>query len=87
MSFTTDLAGHRLVIDVPASMGGKGRGPTPPELFVPSLGSCVAAYVAAYCRTAGLDARELTVDVSYAKADDPTRLVDLTVTVNLPHAE
>jgi uncharacterized OsmC-like protein len=34
-----------------------------------------------------MDARELTVDVSYAKADDPTRLVDLTITVNLPHAD
>jgi uncharacterized OsmC-like protein len=87
MSFTIELAGHRLVIDVPASMGGQGRGPTPPELFVASFGSCVAAYVAAYCQTAGLDARELTVDVSYARAETPTRLVDLTITVNLPHAD
>jgi uncharacterized OsmC-like protein len=87
MSFTTDLGRHRLVIDVPDSMGGKGRGPTPPELFVASLGSCVAAYVAAYCERTGLDARDLAVDVSYAKAEDPTRLVDLTITVNLPHAD
>jgi putative redox protein len=87
ISFAADLSGHRLVIDVPASMGGKGRGPTPPELFVTSLGSCVAAYVAAYCQTAGLDSRDLSVDVSYAKAVDPTRLVDLSITVNLPHAD
>lgn len=30
MSFTTDLGRHALVIDVPAGMGGKDRGPTPP---------------------------------------------------------
>lgn len=87
MTFATDIGDRRLIIDVPAGMGGKGRGPTPPELFVASLGSCVAAYVAAYCQTAGLEARELSVDVSYAKAEDPTRLVDLTITVNLPHAD
>jgi uncharacterized OsmC-like protein len=40
MSFETTLGNHRLLIDVPASMGGKDRGPTPPELFVASLGSC-----------------------------------------------
>lgn len=87
MSFETRTDGHTLVIDVPAGMGGKGRGPTPPELFVASLGSCVAAYVAAYCERTGPDARELAVDVSFAKAEDPTRLIDLSITVRLPHAE
>jgi uncharacterized OsmC-like protein len=87
MGFAAEAGGHRLVIDVPAGMGGKGRGPTPPDLFVVSLGSCVAAYVAAYCERHGLDTTGLAVDVSYTKVDDPTRLADLAVTVRLPHAE
>jgi uncharacterized OsmC-like protein len=86
MAFETLLGRHRLLIDVPAAMGGKDRAPTPPELFVASLGSCVAAFVASYCQRAGLDNRELTVEVSYDKAADPTRLVGLTVTIRLPHA-
>jgi uncharacterized OsmC-like protein len=86
MAFETMLGRHRLLIDVPAAMGGKDRAPTPPELFVASLGSCVAAFVASYCQRVGLDSRELTVEVSYDKAEEPTRLVGLTVTIRLPHA-
>ena len=87
MSFETTLGTHHLLVDVPGTMGGRDRGPTPPELFVASLGSCVAAFVASYCERAGLDARDLTVDVDFDKAEDPTRLVGLKVRIKLPHAE
>lgn len=36
MSFETTLGNHRLTIDVPEGMGGRDRGPTPPELFIAS---------------------------------------------------
>ncbi len=79
---------HRVVVDVPVSSGGKDRGPTPQELFVASLGSCVAAFVASYCDRAGLDARDLSVDVSFEQAhEEPTSLEDLEVVIKLPHAE
>ena len=76
------------MIDVPPSMGGRDRGPTPPKLLVASLGSCVAAFVASYCERTGLDTHDMTVDVTDAtfdKAEEPTRLTDLRVIVNLPH--
>lgn len=87
MLFETGLGNHALQIDVPADMGGSDRGPTPPEIFVASLGSCVAALVANYCNKAGLSTDDMTVDVTYEKASDPTRLVDLKVLVDLPHAD
>lgn len=87
MLFETQLGNHRLEIDVPATMGGKDRGPQPPELFVASLGSCVAALVANYCNKAGLSTEGLTVDVMYEKASDPTRLADVKVNVDLPQAD
>ena len=87
MLFETQLGNHRLEIDVPDSMGGKDRGPQPPELFVASLGSCVAALVANYCNKAGLSTEGLTVDVMYEKASDPTRLADVKVNVDLPQAD
>lgn len=86
-TFVSEVGEHRILIDVPASMGGSDRGPTPPDLFVASLGSCVAAFVAAYCDRTGLDATGLAVNVDYDKADDPTRLVNLRITIRLPHAE
>jgi uncharacterized OsmC-like protein len=78
---------HRLLVDAPPGLGGKGRGPTSSELFVASLGTCVAAFVGAYCDRAGLDTTDLTVDVTFDQQDDPTCLVDIEVVVNLPHAD
>lgn len=87
MLFETQLGNHLLEIDVPASMGGKDRGPQPPEIFVASLGGCVAALVGNYCNNSGLSTQDLTVDVIYEKAADPTRLIDVEVKIKLPHAD
>lgn len=87
MLFESKLGNHSVIIDVPAGMGGSDRGPTPPELFVASLGSCVGAFIAQYCGRAGIDARDMTVDVSFDKADEPVRLVNLKVRVELPHGQ
>lgn len=78
---------HRVIVDVRPNMGGKGRGPTSTELFVASLGSCVAGFVAGYCSNAGLDATGLRVDVNYERSDEPTYLNDLEVVINLPNAD
>lgn len=86
-SFEAVLGEHRLVIDVPEAMGGSGRGPTSVELFVASLGSCVAAFVRDYCGRVGMDAEDLSVDVTFEQAEEPTRLIDLEVAINLPNAE
>ena len=87
MLFETTVGSHKIQIDVPPAMGGKGRGPTPPEFFVASLGSCVAAFVANYCNQAGIDSSGLSVDVTFDKAEDPTRLVNVQVQVNLPNGK
>lgn len=87
MLFESKLGNHTVRVDVPASMGGKDRGPTPPELFIASLGSCVGAFVADYCGRAGVDTRDMTVDVTFDKVDNPTRLVNLKVKVNLPNGD
>lgn len=86
MLFQTQIGSHSLLTDVPAPMGGKDRAPTPPELFIASLGTCVGALVVQYCTRNGLDTTDLTVDVNFSKADQPTRLKDITVTINMPHA-
>jgi uncharacterized OsmC-like protein len=47
----------------------------------------VGAFIAQYCHRAGIDARDMTVDVSFDKADEPVRLVNLKVRVELPHGQ
>lgn len=87
MLFETEVGGQHIVTDVTPPMGGKGRAPTPPDLFVVSLGACVAAFVAHYCEQQGIDTRELTVETAYEKTDKPAFLTDFRVDVRLPHAE
>ena len=87
MLFESQIGKHTVTIDVPDSMGGSDRGPIPPQIFVASLGSCVGAFVAQYCENNGIDDTDMTVDVTFDKAEDPTRLVNLKATVNLPHGE
>ncbi|MBN1286661.1 MAG: OsmC family protein [Anaerolineae bacterium] len=88
MLFQTQINGHHAILaDVPAALGGKDRAPTPPEYFVISMGTCVAAMVANYCNTHDIDATDMTVDVNFEKADKPTRLTDLKIKVVLPHAD
>lgn len=85
MLFESKMGNHSLVIDVPASMGGLDRGPTPPQVFVASLGSCIGAFVAEYCERNHIDTTGLTVDLNYEKAANPTRLINLKATVHLPN--
>ena len=85
MLFETQLGNHTIQIDVPGVMGGSDRGPTPPELFVASLGSCVGAFVASYCSKAEINMEGMNVVVSFDKANNPTRLTNLQVKVNMPN--
>jgi putative redox protein len=87
MLFETKIGQHSLIIDVPDSMGGSDRGPTPPQIFISSLGSCIAAFVANYCEQAGVDTSDMTVDVSFDKVEDPTRLTNIKIDVNVPHGD
>jgi putative redox protein len=38
------IRGHELIVDQPRDAGGEDAGPTPADLFVASLASCVAHY-------------------------------------------
>jgi uncharacterized OsmC-like protein len=87
MLFESKLGNHNVVIDVPYAMGGGDRGPTPPQLFIASLGSCVGAFVANYCEPKGINTSDMTIDISFDKVENPTRLVNLKVAVNLPYGE
>ena len=87
MLFESAIGKHKLTIDVPPPMGGTDRGPLPPDLFVASLGSCIGAFVAQYCRNNNIDESGMTVDMTYEKATEPTRLINLKATVRLPNGD
>ncbi|MBK8988506.1 MAG: OsmC family protein [Chloroflexi bacterium] len=84
MVFETIIGNHKLLIDVPKEMGGQDRGPQPPQLFIASIGSCVAALIAEYCANHDSDASGMRVDVSFDKEGNPTRLTNIQVKVFMP---
>jgi putative redox protein len=86
MLFESTIGEHTIAIDVPDGMGGKNRGPMPPQLFIASIGSCVAALVTEYCEHHNIDATGLTVDIEFEKISNPTRLTNIRSIVTLPNA-
>jgi putative redox protein len=46
--YEVTLRGHRVTVDQPAALGGDDGAPTPTELFVASLATCVAFYAGRY---------------------------------------
>lgn len=86
MLFEASDGSNTIRIDVPTGMGGKGRGFMPPQLFIVSLGACVAALITEYCESHNIDATGLEVDVNYDKAENPSRLENIKTVVKLPNA-
>lgn len=82
--FAIDVRGHRVLVDQPAEAGGQDSAPTPTELFVASLASCVAFYARRYLRRHGLATEGLAVDADFVLGTGPARVSDIDVRITLP---
>lgn len=82
--FAIDIRDHRVVVDQPPDIGGDDLGPTPTELFVASLASCVAFYARRYLRRHRLDPAGLTVETAYRMATRPARVAAVTMRIVVP---
>ena len=79
------VRGHRIVVDQPLDAGGADTAPTPTELFVASLASCVAFYAGRYLTRHGIDRTGLTVSASFEMASDrPARVRSVAISVKVP---
>lgn len=87
MLFEAKMGKYQVEIDVPEEMRGKDRAALPPQLFIASLGSCIAAFVANYCNNVNLDPSGLTVTVTYDKLQDPVRVGNMKALVKVPNAD
>lgn len=82
--FGIAIRDHVLTVDQPTSVGGDDLGPTPTELFVASLASCVGFYARRYLRRHHLDATGLTVQTRYRLAAKPARVSDVDLRIEVP---
>jgi uncharacterized OsmC-like protein len=82
--FLVRIRDHELVTDQPAESGGGDVGPTPTELFVASLVSCVGFYAERYLRRHDLPSEGLRVTGWFTMADTPARVDAVRIAVELP---
>ncbi|WP_232075292.1 OsmC family protein [Phytohabitans suffuscus] len=84
-SYEVKVRNHRVVVDQPSGLGGQDTAPTPTELFVASLATCVAFYAGRYLTRHGLSRDGLSVSVEYQMATDrPARVAAVRLTVYAP---
>lgn len=83
--FDVGIRDHVVVVDQPVADGGTDAGPTPTELFVAGLASCVAFYAERFLRRHGLAPDGLGVRCRFAMADGhPARVAEVELTLDLP---
>ena len=84
IKFEAKNRSHTIIIDQPQLGGGEDKGPTPPELFVDSLGSCIGVYVLAFCKNTGLDPSGMKITLEWEKAPDkPARIKSINAKIGI----
>jgi putative redox protein len=84
-AYEVTVRGHRLAVDQPADAGGQDSAPTPTELFVASLASCVAFYAGRFLTRHGYSRDGLAVSAGYEMASDrPARVSSVRLMVRVP---
>lgn len=81
--FDIDVRDHTITVDQPVEIGGADVGPTPTELFVAGLASCVAFYARRYLRRHHIDPAGLEVSTSYRMGAKPTRVAVVDMEIHL----
>jgi len=82
--FSIGIREHVIHVDQPESDGGADSAPTPTELFVASLASCVAFYARRYLQRHGLPEDGLSVAAEAEFGAKPSRVAAITVALTLP---
>ena len=82
--FDIQVRGHTVTVDQPEAVGGTDVGPTPTELFVASLASCVAFYARRYLRRHDIDPTGLVVRTTYRMGTRPARVEAVDLEIQLP---
>jgi uncharacterized OsmC-like protein len=82
--FGITIRGHEITVDQPVADGGTDSAPTPTELFVAALASCVAHYARRYLARHELPTAGLAVTAEYAMGSRPSRVSDVSMVLDVP---
>jgi putative redox protein len=82
--FAIDIRGHTVLVDQPVDDGGKDEAPTPTELFLAGLASCVAFYARRYLARHKLATEGLAVSLEYEMGSRPARVATARIVLTPP---
>lgn len=75
---------HVVHTDQPLSVGGDDTAPSPYDMFLASIATCVGFYVLAYCQARRISADGIEVVQRAIYGDDGKTLSDLELDIHLP---
>jgi putative redox protein len=83
--YTVGIRGHEVTVDQPVADGGTDVGPTPTELWLAGLASCVAFYGGRFLARHDIDPDGFGVSCAWTMAEDrPARVTSVELRVHLP---
>lgn len=84
--FSIEVRGHTFTSDQPVDDGGEDTAPTPTELFIAGLTSCIAFYARRYCARHDIDPTGLHVACDYNIGGRPARVDSIAIRLTPPDA-
>ncbi|MEP7369411.1 MAG: OsmC family protein [Dermatophilaceae bacterium] len=82
--FEINVRGHLIAVDQPVRHGGDDTAPTPTELFIASLASCVAFYARRYLSRHNLPTDGLAVEATFDMGSRPARVSGVNLRLIVP---
>jgi uncharacterized OsmC-like protein len=82
--FAIGVRDHEVTVDQPVRDGGADTAPTPTELFVASLASCVAFYAKRYLDRHELPTEGLAVRAEFDMGAKPARVAGVRICLEVP---
>jgi putative redox protein len=83
--FAIEIRGHTITVDQPIDAGGTDAAPTPTELFIAGLASCVAFYARRYLARHQIAGDGLRVSADFDIGGQPTRVTRIRILITPPH--
>jgi len=82
--FDINVRGHVVSVDQPVKDRGEDTAPTPTELFIASLASCVAFYARRYLARHDLPTEGLAVEATFGMGSKPARVAGIDLSLIVP---
>ena len=82
--FDINVRGHVVRVDQPVKDRGEDTAPTPTELFIASLASCVAFYARRYLARHDLPTDGLAVEATFDMGSRPARVAGIAMRLIVP---